>query len=51
LIRGISGGQKRRLSIGVEIIHFPDAIIIDETTTGWLSIYHICFLITLFIQD
>jgi ABC-type multidrug transport system ATPase subunit len=34
LIRGISGGQKRRLSIGVEIIHYPDALMIDECTTG-----------------
>lgn len=24
----------RRLSIGVEIIHYPDAIMIDECTTG-----------------
>lgn len=32
--RGISGGQKKRLSIGVEIIHFPDMIFLDEPTTG-----------------
>ena len=33
-IKGISGGQKRRLSIGVEIITFPGLIILDEPTTG-----------------
>eukprot|EP01035_Chromulina_nebulosa_P017867 gene17867-23483_t len=33
-IRGISGGQLKRLSIGVEIIHLPDLIFLDEPTTG-----------------
>lgn len=32
--RGISGGQKKRVSIGVEIIHFPGIIFLDEPTTG-----------------
>lgn len=32
--RGISGGQKKRLSIGVEIIHLPELIFLDEPTTG-----------------
>lgn len=32
--RGISGGQKKRLSIGVEIIHLPQMIFLDEPTTG-----------------
>lgn len=32
--RGISGGQKKRVSIGVEIIHFPEIIFLDEPTTG-----------------
>jgi ATP-binding cassette subfamily G (WHITE) protein 2 (SNQ2) len=32
--RGISGGQLKRLSIGVEIIHLPDLIFLDEPTTG-----------------
>lgn len=34
LRKGISGGQARRLSIGVEIIHLPDLIFLDEPTTG-----------------
>ena len=33
-IRGISGGQLKRLSIGVEIVHLPDLIFLDEPTTG-----------------
>lgn len=33
-IRGISGGQAKRLSIGVEIINLPDLIFLDEPTTG-----------------
>lgn len=34
--RGISGGQLKRLSIGVEIINLPDLIFLDEPTTGTL---------------
>ena len=33
-LRGISGGQLKRLSIGVEIINLPDLIFLDEPTTG-----------------
>ena len=32
--RGISGGQLKRLSIGVEIIDLPEVIFLDEPTTG-----------------
>lgn len=34
LLKGISGGQARRLSIGVEIMQLPDVIFLDEPTTG-----------------
>lgn len=34
LVQGISGSQKKRLSIGVEIIHSPQIIFLDEPTTG-----------------
>lgn len=33
-VRGISGGQCKRLSIGVEIVSLPDLIFLDEPTTG-----------------
>ncbi|THG93869.1 hypothetical protein EW026_g7481 [Hermanssonia centrifuga] len=32
--KGISGGEKRRLSIGCVLVSFPSVLILDEPTTG-----------------
>lgn len=32
--KGISGGEKKRVNIGVELISNPSMIFLDEPTTG-----------------
>jgi len=34
LVKGVSGGERKRTSIGVELITNPSLIFLDEPTTG-----------------
>lgn len=48
-IRGISGGEKKRTSIGMELITSPSVLFLDEPTTG-LDASTACSVINLLHQ-
>ena len=33
-VKGMSGGERRRLTIGIELVRFPALLFLDEPTTG-----------------
>ncbi|KAJ3677329.1 hypothetical protein LUZ60_003053 [Juncus effusus] len=47
--RGVSGGERRRVSIGVDIIHDPKVLFLDEPTTGLDSTS--AFMVVKVLQD
>ena len=46
-VKGISGGERKRLAVGIELLSKPKLLFLDEPTTGTLQ--HLLYELTLFL--
>jgi ABC-type multidrug transport system ATPase subunit len=42
--KGISGGERKRLAVGIELLSKPKLLFLDEPTTGFIYYYYIIII-------